>query len=188
MLPRMTAVHYTRPLLTHWCRQFELPVPLVEAMIQVESGGNTYAHRIEPGYRYLWDVRRNQAFRLSAAEARAKLPPKTFPAPRGLGLTAESEFIAQQTSWGLMQLMGANARSLGFTGPLPELTEASKGLEFGCRFLRQYADRYLRRSGWAGVTDAYNDGNAAIEYEHDYPHKLAAVSAEAASILELPHV
>ena len=180
----MTAVHYTRPLLTHWCRQFDLPVPLVEAMIQVESGGNTYAHRFEPHYRYLWDVRRNQPFRLNAIEARAKTPPERFPAP--LGLTATSEFAAQQTSWGLLQHMGANARSLGFVDPLPALCDASKGLEFGCRFLRQYADKHLAKSGWAGVTDAFNDGNAVIERDHDYPHKLAAVSAEAASILELP--
>ena len=159
MLRSMTSpVHYTRPLLTHWARAFDVPVSLAEAIVSVESAGNTYAHRFEPHYRYLWNVQTNQPFRLDAYEAKAKKPPSNFPAPAGL--TAASEFVAQQTSWGLMQLMGAVAREHGFSGPLPSLTEASKGLEFGCRYLQVLAHRHQERHGWAGVIRAYNTGRA----------------------------
>lgn len=176
----------------HIARKHDLPAELVLAMIHVESAGNYWAHRIEPHYRWLWNVQDNGPYRPGDG-AYSKTAPDDFPggtfdtATGGVpvAISANSEWIAQQTSWGLLQLMGANARSLGFKLPLPALCDPVHGLEYGCLLLARYRDRWLADHGWAGVVDGWNDGNARIEYNPDYPHRVAAVSPEAAQLLEL---
>lgn len=178
-------------LVTRIARQHDLPASLVLAMVQVESAGNPWAHRIEPRYRWLWNVATNAPYR-PGARAKRKTAPGSFPggtfvanklgaAP--VAISDNSEWIAQQTSWGLLQLMGANARMLGFRLPLPALCEPLHGIEYGCRLLARYRDRWLAEHGWAGVVDGWNDGNARIESADDYPDRVAAVSAEAAQLL-----
>ncbi|TVM15058.1 transglycosylase [Oceanidesulfovibrio indonesiensis] len=158
--------------------QHNLPPALVCAVVTVESGWEATASRFEPHYRYLWDVRSNTPFRrLTTTESNSEQAPPDFHAPHGVG--RHTEWQHQQTSWGLMQIMGAVARERGFTARfLTALCEPKIGLEYGCRHLAHYAYacRYLERFGWAGVCRAYNGGPyAAVHVTNpEYPHKVFA--------------
>jgi soluble lytic murein transglycosylase-like protein len=162
--------------------KYNLPPDLVDAIVQVESAGDRFAIRHEPAYPWLWDVRENRPFRAHGI-AGGRLPPSDFRAPSGS--TALTEWIGQQTSWGLMQVMGAVARELGFHGHFAGLCDPLEGLHYGCRLLARLRDRHLATTGWAGVVDAYNDGSVRIERPFDYPHKVAAVSPAAQALLKL---
>lgn len=158
--------------------RYRLPASLVRAIISVESGWDTTACRFEPHYRYLWDVRRGAPFRrLTAIESASEQAPDDFSAPRGVG--RHTEWQHQQTSWGLMQIMGAVAREHGCGVPfLTALCEPSTGLEYGCRHLAHYAFtcRFLERFGWPGVCRAFNGGPYAAVHNTnpEYPQKVAA--------------
>jgi soluble lytic murein transglycosylase-like protein len=132
-----------------------LNADLVEAIVVVESSGNPWAVNYEPRYRYLWDVAKAAPFRaMTSAEQASEIPPSDF---RALAGDPDQEWVSQQTSWGLMQLMGALARELGFYGPyLPELCRVDLNLKLGCKHLST-----LMR--WAGGDEgkavaAYNAG------------------------------
>lgn len=137
--------------------KYAIPVGLVHAFVQVESGGNAWAWNPEPHYRWFWDVRRNQPFRqLLPGEAESERPPADF---RCLAGDPDQEWWAQQASWGLMQTMGAVARENGFGGPyLPELCKPVVSLEFGCRHVRKL---FQRHGAWTAVMAAYNTGSPA---------------------------
>lgn len=130
---------------------------LVEALVIVESGGDEFAWNPEPNYRYFWDVKRNAPFRPTLREeARSKFPPKDFPTIAG---DPDQEWWGQQASWGLMQVMGAVARELGYRGRyLPSLCHIDTNLALGCLKLRQLLT-------WADGDEeqalaAYNGGRA----------------------------
>ena len=107
---------------------------LVGAMVLTESSGAPEAMRYERGYRYLFQP--------------------TVVKPRGC--STSTEVNAQQCSWGLMQIMGATARELGFRGWMPELCRPDIGLEYGCKYLAKQIKRF--GSMQAGVA-AYNMGS-----------------------------
>lgn len=162
----------------------DLPDALVLGVIEVESAGNTWAARFERHYRWCMNVRTMRVFTASPSQARSSEAPNGFPGTVDpYYSSADTEWIGQKTSWGLMQVMGAVAREHGYTDALPALCEPMHGIEYGCRHLARLRDRFIARHGWAGVLDAYNDGNARIESADDYPHKVARVSDEAAAIL-----
>lgn len=112
-----------------------ISVPLVRAIVQVESTWNRFAWNPEPRYRFLWNVELNRPFRvLTEDERTSEVPPADFPTLAG---DRDQEWWGQQASWGLMQIMGAVAREGGFTAPyLPELTDPAANLLVGCRHLR----------------------------------------------------
>jgi soluble lytic murein transglycosylase-like protein len=118
-----------------------LPAGLVAATVAVESGGDPFACRFEPQFfeRYV-------------------RPRTDWRAVRPCSLDTERQSLA--TSWGLMQVMGATARDLGFTGPyLSTLCDPPQGLEYGCRLLARLRDRHKAALGWPGVVAAYNAGS-----------------------------
>ena len=118
-----------------------LPVQLVSAVVGVESGGDACAFRYEPAF-YERYIRGNP-------QVRAVRP-----------CSLETERTAQATSWGLMQVMGATARGLGYPGAfLSGLTRPEEGLEYGCRLLAKLAKRHEAGHGWPGVVAAYNAGS-----------------------------
>lgn len=132
---------------------------VVEAMVAQESSGDPWAYNPEPAYRWLWDVKANGPFRpLVMGEGQSKYPPADFHDLRGFhGVDADHEWWGQQASWGLMQLMGALARELGFKGVyLPELCDPEVNLKLGCGHL---ASLIARSNGdmWQAVA-AYNGG------------------------------
>jgi len=127
-----------------------LPTGLVEALVAVESGGNTWAMRYEPRFfdRYIRD---NPA-------VRAKAP-----------CSLETERQARATSWGLMQVMGETARSMGFSGPfLSGLADPVAGLDTGCAYLARLRDKHLPRHGWPGAVAAYNAGSVRLDADGDF--------------------
>lgn len=134
-----------------------LPVALVLAVIECESSGRPGAWKPEPQYRYLWDVAKQRPFRqLTPAEIKSELAPDDFPA--WPGESQAKEWWGQQASWGLMQVMGAVAREVGFHGDMhPDLCAyPAEGLRCGCAYL----ERCLRR--WGSVdraVAAYNAGS-----------------------------
>ena len=121
-------------------RQHGLPIALVRAVVEVESGGNPLSIRYEPGFfdRYVRDLKISPVYPCSL----------------------QTERVARATSWGLMQIMGQKARELGYAEPfLSRLCEPDFGLEYGCRFLAALAKLHLDRLGYAGVVAAYNAGS-----------------------------
>ena len=114
----------------------ELSPWLVAAVVMTESGGNTFATRYEPQYRWVTD---------DAAKIAKRL-----------GISHETERQQQMTSWGLMQVMGGTARYLGFDGHLSELTIPDVGLDFGCRYLKSKTKNVSVEAGLS----AYNSGTA----------------------------
>lgn len=121
-------------LIAKYSAQYGIPADLLRAVIQVESGGNPWAIRYEPRYRWLYNDAR---------------PVR--------GVSADTEREAQKTSWGLMQVMGAVARERGFDKPfLSELCDPSKGMEYGCKHLAAY---YRRHGDWERAVVSYNAGS-----------------------------
>ena len=118
-----------------------LPVKLVAAVVGVESGGNAWSIRYEPQF--------YERYVSGNSQVRAVRP-----------CSLETERRAQAMSWGLMQVMGATARGLGYAEAfLSRLTDPHAGLEFGCRLLARLAKRHLAEHGWPGVVAAYNAGS-----------------------------
>ena len=141
-----------------------IPVHLVAAICAKESSFIPGAWRPEPVYRYLWDVKANERFRkLTPAEIASETPPLDFPK---VGGPSAQEWWGQQISWGLMQVMGANAREHGFRGVyFTDLCEPLEvGLEFGCRFLA----RLLARHPVEDAVSAYNWGHPSPKNADSY--------------------
>lgn len=116
-----------------------LPVKLVQAIVQVESGGNP------------WAVRYESAFYAAYVKGRGH---KVWH-----GCSRETEERMRATSFGPMQIMGQTARELGFDEPfLTALCAPLQGLEWGCRYLAKQIQRY-GGDPESGVA-AYNAGSA----------------------------
>jgi hypothetical protein len=146
-------------------KQIGLPLPLVRAIIQVESSGDIYGWNPEPKYRYFWDVRLNRPFRpVTAQEIASESPPPDFLSGAG---DRDAEWWGQAASWGPMQVMGGVARELGLKGHFPQLCTTHLGVEYGCRHLAHLARRFRADHGWRGVAAAFNAGS---------PRKVAGTS------------
>lgn len=157
-------------LATKFARDFDLPPDLVIAICITECGGDHWATRFERRYRWLVQAD-GTPLEISEGQAFSSLAPPQLRVPGGI--SRNTEYTNQKTSWGLMQVMGAVAREQGFKGSLARLCDPIEGLQAGCRHLAWMRDRHLDKHGWPGVVDAYNDGSARIEAPDDYPHKVA---------------
>jgi soluble lytic murein transglycosylase-like protein len=139
--------------------RYGLPTFLVEAIIDQESSGNPWAIRFEPAFHRTYVLNK---------------PYETF-----WPCSTKTEGEARATSWGLMQVMGQTARELGFTGPfLSELCDPSVGIDLGCRYLAELAERFPGpKYGWDAVCAAYNGGPGAVQSSvlfknPEYPEKI----------------
>ncbi|MHC1792029.1 transglycosylase SLT domain-containing protein [Solidesulfovibrio sp.] len=135
---------------------YQLPVVIVQAMVAHESaGGIPCAVRFEPDFYEQYLKGKTPNFR---------------PHP---SCSWETERIQRATSWGLMQVMGETARCVGFRGWFPELCQPAVGLEWGCRYLRRLADKYLTDGDWPTVMRAYNGGPGnRNKLDSPYPSKI----------------
>jgi soluble lytic murein transglycosylase-like protein len=116
-------------------RSVQIPPELILAIIEVESSGEAYAAKLNPHY------------------------PFTMPqAKRPAGVDHNTEIYMQKTAWGLMQVMGATARSAGFEGRLPELTDPAVNVKTGVAYLGTLMSKHRTRHGLEGVVAAYNGG------------------------------
>ncbi|GFK94760.1 hypothetical protein NNJEOMEG_02607 [Fundidesulfovibrio magnetotacticus] len=157
-----------------------IPVSLALALVQVESGFDPTAWNPEPRYRYVVDCRTGKPFRTLTPEERGvSVPPADFPAPAGAD--RDAEWWGQRASWGLCQVMGANARALGYRGKF--LTglccDPAEGVRLGLKHLRKLADHFLPATGWQGVMAAYNAGSprrapGGAWENQDYVDKIAS--------------
>lgn len=139
--------------------EYDIPESIISAIVKVESNGNVFAHRVEPPYRYLVDVKTKKPFRkLTSLESKSETAPKDFPHIYNLS-SKNTEWLGQQASWGPMQIMGAVAREYGFKEYFPALCSFADGLEYGCLHLSALRKRFLKKHGWEGVVAAYNAGS-----------------------------
>ena len=155
---RPVRTEYTSEIIAHSAR-FEVDPNLVEALVLQESSGNRFAFRPELTYPYLWDVALHKPFRkLYVGEAGQKAAPGDFPSLTRGG--RQQEWVGQQTSWGLGQIMGAVAREHEFVGLyLSELVEVELNLSLVVKILssnlkRAHGDEPTAlaayNAGWGG--------------------------------------
>lgn len=139
-------------------QRYNLPAPLISAIVMTESAGDLFAWKSEPKFRYLVDCTTGKPFRpLTKEEILSEIAPGDFPCPSYS--SRDTEWWGQQASWGPMQVMGALARELGFKQPFPALCTLAYGIDFGARYLAILRDRHLKEHGWRGVAAAYNAGS-----------------------------
>lgn len=103
------------------CYNYQVPRALIAAIVSVESSGNPFAMRYESGWSHY-------------------LTPHIFAS--NLGITYDTEKICQATSWGLMQVMGAVAREMGFVDYLVKLCDPEIGLKLGCNKIKNLLSKY----------------------------------------------
>lgn len=125
-------------------RKHGLAPEIVLSIIEVESGGDQYAVRYEPNWRWF--------LRISYWASKLRITDKT-------------ERMLQSCSFGPMQIIGATSRELGFTGSLVRLCSLT-GVEYGCKYLRKQLDRY--EGNVKHAIAAYNAGSARIKRNGKY--------------------
>ncbi len=109
-------------LITPCAQLHGLEPSLVGAFVAVESGGVADRTRYEKNWGFYHH------------------PTSVFAAD--LGITEQTEMVAQAHSYGLLQIMGATARDMGYTSFLHGLCRPVIGLEFGCRFIAKKKEQY----------------------------------------------
>ena len=103
----------------------DLRVDLILAIIAQESSGDPWAIRYEDNYQYFYHWKEKKPLYDSKQSAHGNRI-------RAKGLLGDTEFNAQSTSWGLLQLMAAAGRERGFKGKyLSELLDPPVNLHFG---------------------------------------------------------
>ena len=122
-------------LIVSTARGAQVPPEVALGIIKIESGGDRYAAKINPTYPYMM-----------------------MQAKRPAGCSVDVERLFQKTAWGLMQVMGATARELGFDGWLSELVVPETNVRLGIEFLGRKMSQHLERDGIEGVVAAYNGG------------------------------
>jgi hypothetical protein len=160
------------------CNYRDLRADLILAIIDTESSGNPWAWNSEPKYRWLWNVKTDAPFRqLRADEIDAEVPPIDFPSYPGTA--RDQEWWGQQSSFGLLQVMGAAAREQGFRGQyLTELADPVTNIEYGVKHLWNYAYQYGNRSTGQALA-RWNSGGRPDDgtYAAKVMKKLGAIEA-----------
>jgi hypothetical protein len=108
--------------------KYSLDPEIVAAVVLQESGGNTWAHRYEPGFyrRYLERLKRKDL----TGHVPSEIP------------TLNTEKVDRAISWGLMQCLGETARMMDFAeDDLTMLVVPEINIEIGCKYLRHLLDR-----------------------------------------------
>lgn len=125
--------------------EYGLDPKVIAAIITVESAWNPNSARFERDFAYVDKI-----------SFYAKL----------FGITAATEMMFQQTSWGPMQVMGGTARNpLGYRGWLPDLCKPEIGIDLGCRYFLAKCKQYGRISDQFA---AYNAGSVTLGMDGKY--------------------
>ena len=141
--------------------QVGLDPVFVLAIIHVESGGNRWACRFEPGFlaKYLEG---KSVTRFGAA-------------------SADTERTMRATSYGLMQVMGQVAREHGCKEPfLTTLCDTELGISYGCKHLSWLRSKLFSQNhiDYTVLAAAYNGGLGAVKNGRlanpEYPAKVMA--------------
>ena len=119
---------------------------IVYGVVQQESTGNSIACRFEKNYKWLYK-------------------PGSVK-PRSCSL--DTEVASQKMSWGLMQVMGAVYRELGYKDWLSKvLTLPELQLDYGCKFLKKKIDKYGLHEGIL----CYNSGSPLFNDDGSYKNQ-----------------
>jgi len=125
-----------KKVLEHLPKENRNLFPIIMGIIETESSFNPYAARYEPHFRWL-------------------VAPERY--YRKYTSNPETEIVLQKTSLGLMQVMGANYRAMGYTGPLTALFEdVDSQLRYGIRF---FLNLYKKYGNVEDAVAAYNAGS-----------------------------
>lgn len=111
---------------------------LAVAIASVESKFDAWAARFEPKWKYF-------------------VTPEKY--SRSLGITLQTETMFQQTSWGLMQVMGSVMRELGYQDHLNSGAAIEVGARYGCAKLKTLLNRYPKEED---AISAYNAGSLIV--------------------------
>ena len=79
-------------------------------------------------------------------------------------ITPETEQALQSQRYGLMQILGANARRLGFDGPLPALYKPENNLYWACRQMARLQEKQNYGPEFWQAYRRANGGKDDLEY------------------------
>jgi hypothetical protein len=127
--------------------RYALVAPLVCAIVERESTWNPWVIRYEPGFFNRYVIPAYTANKFDATEA-----------------------YSRAISWGLMQVMGEDAREFGFSGDMPMLCDPGVGIDIGCKI---FAHK-LKTSG-GDITRALLAWNGGSN--PDYPSDVLALQS-----------
>ena len=125
------------PIIMPMALYHNLPVNLILAIIEVESGFDSGAIRTEKNYKYVL------------------VGEKIEELARTNHITVETELQHQKNSYGYMQLMGANFRDLGFKASWNMVFDPIVNIGYGIKFLSRLKKRWPEMSDYVA---AYNAG------------------------------
>jgi hypothetical protein len=86
-----------------------------------------------------------------------------------LGISSATEKVQQQTSWGLMQIMGGVAREMGYEGPLAKLCEVETNLYFAGKKFQECLAGY--QYNILDALAAYRNGSAKKDSNGKYKNE-----------------
>lgn len=133
-------------LITIAAKAAEVDVNLIAAIVMQESAGKSWVTRYEQDFAYLYN-------------------PSAFAQLRGV--TEITEIQHQKTSWGLMQVMGAVAREVGYSSDLTELARPPVGLRWGCEKFKANVAKYGMRN-IEDIVAAWNAGSPRKDASGQY--------------------
>ena len=159
------AVAKWEPMAKSCLKYPEISIDLVLALIWQESAGNPWAMRYEPRYQYFYNYRDGYPMYDGAQSVAGN----RIKAQNSLGNT---EFMAQSTSWGLLQIMGAAARERGFKARyLSELCDPEANLIWGIKHLHEWGFNYVKLD----IQPALTRWNGSAAYAGEVIEKLGLV-------------
>jgi soluble lytic murein transglycosylase-like protein len=139
--------------------RYSLAPSIVCAMVERESTWNPWKIRYEPAFfnKYVLPAYSSNKFDITEAKARS-------------------------ISWGLMQVMGEDAREFGLIGEIPMLCDPNIGLDYGCKI---FAHKLKVQSGnvpnallaWNGGSNPKYPGEVLALEPHYLPPGDKSISA-----------
>ena len=127
--------------------KFKLPIGLVRAICKTESDFIPTAVRWEPAFYHKY------------------IKPRIDHENPKLNIPFE-EAIGNACSFGLMQIMGSTARSMGYDGDLTGLWQPIINLNYCCKFLNKLIKRYS--GNFFHAIAAYNAGSPRYQSDGSY--------------------
>jgi len=122
-------------IITRVSIKYEIDTCLLAAIVATESMGNSNATRYEAHYK--WLVKPDFFARLNR-------------------ITKDTEEVHQRTSWGLLQIMGANIRDLGYNDSLLKMADPETALNYGAKFFKGLLNKY---DSVEDAVSSYNQGS-----------------------------